>query len=167
MQYKIITAALAVFIILISYTDLRYRKIYNWMTVPYLILGIIVNTYLNGMNGLHTSLLGSIVGFFILLLPFLLGWIGGGDVKFLTAVGGWIGPKLILYSTLWGIIFCGIGALIYLITKGNFIKFIKQLSMLLFSLKNITKIEATGTLPLGVFLGVGILSNWIYFQFYL
>lgn len=115
MQYKIITAALALFIILISYTDLRYKKIYNWMTVPYLILGIIVNNCFNGINGLHTSLLGSI---------------GGGDVKFLIAVGGWVGPKLILYSTLWGIIFCGIGALIYLIIKGNFIKFIKQLGML-------------------------------------
>jgi Flp pilus assembly protein protease CpaA len=31
--------------------------------------------------------------------------IGGGDVKFLTAVGGWVGPKLILYSTLWELYF--------------------------------------------------------------
>lgn len=167
MQYKIITAVLVGFIILISYYDLRYNKIYNCITVPCLVLGIIVNSYFNGISGLHISLLGIGVGFFILLLPFFLGWIGGGDVKFLAAAGSWVGPKLILYSTLWGLIFCGIAALIYLIVNKSFIKFIKQLKMLLFSFKNVTMIEATGKLPLGVFLALGILSNWIYYTFYL
>lgn len=167
MQYKIITVSLVLFSILISYYDISYNKIYNWLTVPYLILGIIVNICFNRISGLHTSLLGIGVGFFILLLPFLLGWIGGGDVKLLAAVGSWVGPKLILHSTLWGLIFCGIAALIYLIIKRRFIKFIKQLKMLLFSFKDVTMIEATGKLPLGVFLGLGILSNWIYYTFYL
>lgn len=155
--------SLLIFVIVNSYTDLKYRRIYNKITIPFLILGIIVNVYMNGLDGLLFSIKGIGIGFAILLIPFILGWIGGGDVKLLASVGSWVGINMIVYSTLWGMIFAGIASLIYLIKNKRLGIFLKQLGLVFYSVKSINSIENSGKLPLGVFLGLGILINWFNF----
>lgn len=159
----LISISLLIFVIVTSYTDLKHRRIYNKITVPFLILGIIVNVYINGLDGLLFSFKGIGIGFFILLIPFILGWVGGGDVKLLAAVGSWVGLDMIVYSTLWGMIFAGIASLIYLIKKKRLGTFLKQLGLVFYSPKHINLIENSGKLPLGVFLGLGVLMNWFEF----
>jgi prepilin peptidase CpaA len=41
------------------------------------------------------SLLGLLLGFAIPLVLFIMGALGGGDVKLLAAVGAWLGPVLV------------------------------------------------------------------------
>jgi len=62
---------------------------------------------LNAFNGMHDffqSLFGFVAGIAVLILPFALGWIGAGDVKFFGVVGALLGaswlPRVFFYSAL-------------------------------------------------------------------
>ena len=49
-------------------------------------------------------MLGFLVGIAVLIVPFALGWIGAGDVKFFGVIGGLLGvswlPRVFFYSAL-------------------------------------------------------------------
>ena len=77
-------------------TDLRTQKIPNWLTVTGAVLGLLYHTLAGTQLGFVGSLLGLLVGFSLLLLPFVLGGGGGGDVKLLAGLGAWVGWKLVL-----------------------------------------------------------------------
>ena len=165
-----ITTILVIFVVIVCYVDIKYLTIYNSLTIPFCLLGIGINILMSGMNGLLTSILGLLTGLLLILLPFLRGWVGGGDVKFLAAIGALVGPKIIAYSTLWGFVLFGIASIIYLLIKGRFKMFLHTfLSFLLIrqNLVTLSCLEVSGKLPLGVFLGVSILLNWLYFTGYL
>ncbi len=64
-----------VFVLFLSVIfDLRVRRIPNWLTVP----GVVAGLLLNGLEGfaqfLH-SFLGLMVGVGVLIVPFALGWL--------------------------------------------------------------------------------------------
>ena len=76
--------------------DVRTRRIPNWFTVPVLAGGLIFHTVTGGWGGLLTALGGFVTGFGILLVLWLMGGGGGGDVKLMGAVGAWLGAWLTL-----------------------------------------------------------------------
>jgi prepilin peptidase CpaA len=90
-----------------TYTDLRSRRIPNWLVLPFLVAGIIVSFAPRSWHGIGIgdSLLGMGLG---LLLFGILAWMGGmgmGDVKLCAAIGAWVGPKqLFLALVLTGIV---------------------------------------------------------------
>ena len=94
-------------------TDLRSRRIPNVVVLPFLVIGIAVQTWLTGWGGLGASLAGIAVGgglFFILALK---GGMGMGDVKLCAAIGAWIGPmQMFVALVLIGIV-GGIFALVW------------------------------------------------------
>jgi prepilin peptidase CpaA len=59
---------------------------------------------MQGADYLVQSMLGLVVGIAVLVLPFALGWIGAGDVKFFGVVGAILGlnwlPRVFFYSAL-------------------------------------------------------------------
>ena len=73
-------------------TDWRERKIPNWLTIPLLIAGLLFRGSTEFFPGLLDALAGLGVGFGIFLLLWLCGGSAGGDVKFMAAVGAWLGP---------------------------------------------------------------------------
>jgi len=72
-------------------TDLKSRRIPNWLTVSAAILGLVYHIATGGIAGLLLSLGGFATGFGFLLLLWLTGSGGGGDVKLMGAVGCWLG----------------------------------------------------------------------------
>ena len=94
------------------YTDLTQRKIYNWITVPAMALGLILNTWQNGFDGFMQAWLGWAVGLLIFFIPFLLGGISAGDIKLLAAVGALKGPEFIIEAVLLTALVGGIYVLI-------------------------------------------------------
>jgi len=159
MYISLVTLLLFLFIFIITYCDLRFNKIYNWITVPLLVAGILLNSSMAGINGFFFSILGALAGLFVLLLPYTFGWIGGGDVKFLTAAGALIGPYAVLMSTIIGLLFFGLIAIAYLVVRKNLLGFIKQLLLVICGVR---LIQVSGTLPMGVFLGLGTLFYWLF-----
>ena len=74
-------------------TDLRTRRIPNWLVLPFLVAGLVVNAYLYGWHGLGQSLAGFGLGALLFGILFLMGGMGMGDVKLCAAIGVWIGPS--------------------------------------------------------------------------
>ncbi len=91
-------ALVAFFTALAAVLDYRTKKIPNWLTVSAAVLGLAYHTFTPGGLGPPLALAGFAVGFGLLLLPWLLGGGGMGDVKLLAALGTWLGPLLILVS---------------------------------------------------------------------
>lgn len=73
-----------------TFTDLRSRRIPNWLVLPFLLLGIVISTILKGWSGLGHSLTGVATGAVIFGLLYALGGMGMGDLKLFAAVGAWI-----------------------------------------------------------------------------
>ena len=96
-------------------TDLRERKVYNWLTYPLFFVCIITHTIAAGWGGLADGLLasGAVLILGLLILPF--GWIKGGDIKLLVGVGAALGGRglfeVFFYSTLVGFVFGVLSAL--------------------------------------------------------
>ena len=97
---------------IVLYQDVRYRRIPNWITVPAAAGGILFHTLSAGLlKGAIPSLEGAGAGLLLLLFPFVLGLVGGGDVKLMCAAGAWFGPQDIVYVFLFGSVFGGVMAL--------------------------------------------------------
>ncbi len=115
-------------------TDLRSRRIPNWLTVPGLLIGIAANTALSGWSGLKASLLGAAVGL-ALLLPFvLLRSLGAGDWKLAGALGAFTGSSLLVDLLLGSVLVAGVMAMALVIYKRRTRETIRNIGHVLVSL---------------------------------
>jgi prepilin peptidase CpaA len=71
--------------------DVRGQRIPNWLTYSGLIAALAVRSALGGWTGLKVGLAGMLLAGGIFFLLFLIGGMGGGDVKLMAAVGAWVG----------------------------------------------------------------------------
>jgi len=81
-------------------TDLKCRKIYNVVIYPALVLALALRLSAFGLSGLIPAAQGLALGLVFLLIPYLLGGIGGGDVKLLGVIGAIKGPLFVCYCFL-------------------------------------------------------------------
>jgi len=79
-------------------TDLRSRRIPNWLVLPFLPIGIAVSGWFGKWHGIEQSLAGAGLGFLIFGILYLKFGMGAGDVKLCTAIGAWIGPSQFLIA---------------------------------------------------------------------
>jgi prepilin peptidase CpaA len=83
--------------------DLAVRRIPNWIIAFGLLGGFLVHGT-QGLGPFVYSLLGFIVGIAVFIVPFALGWMGAGDVKYFGVVGALLGvewlPRVLFYSIL-------------------------------------------------------------------
>ena len=100
-------------------TDLRSRRIPNWLTVPGLVIGLAMNTYFGSWSGLWTSLKGAGLGLAVLLPFVLVRSLGAGDWKLAGAVGAFTGPKLLADLLVGSVFMAGIMAVALVIYKGR------------------------------------------------
>lgn len=71
--------------------DVRGGRIPNWLTYGGLVSALVVRSLVAEWPGLKGGLIGIVVGGGIFYLLFLVGGMGGGDVKLMAAVGAWAG----------------------------------------------------------------------------
>ena len=72
-------------------TDLRSRRIPNWLVLPFLVAGIAVSIWQHGWHGLGQSVAGIALGAASFGVLFCMGGMGMGDVKLIAAIGAWVG----------------------------------------------------------------------------
>jgi prepilin peptidase CpaA len=108
-------------VIIATVSDLRRRRIPNWLAVPFLLAGIIVSALTHGWRGLGQSLSGVLLAVFLLGGLYWLGGMGFGDVKLCAAIGAWIGAAQLLLALVMMGIAGGIMALVWAIC-GGFLK---------------------------------------------
>ena len=81
--------------------DLKRRHIANWIPAAALAGGMGWQMGLNGWRGALTGLAGAALGFGVFLGFYLLGGMGGGDVKLMAGFGALLGPGGLLQAALW------------------------------------------------------------------
>jgi len=112
-------AAVVLLAIIAMYTDVRWGKIFNTLTLPFALLGLALNSIGAGWEGFTLGMLGIALGFALWLASAFLGRIlGGGDIKLLMAFGALMGPQFLLWSLLYGALAGGVMAIIVALRKG-------------------------------------------------
>jgi prepilin peptidase CpaA len=130
----VILAGAVLLSVVAGWTDLRSRRIPNWLTVPGLLIGLAANTVLSGWSGLKTSLLGAAIGL-ALLLPFvLLRSLGAGDWKLAGSLGAFTGPGILMNLLLGSVFVAGVMAVGLVIYKGRVRQTIRNIGHILISL---------------------------------
>jgi len=111
-------AAVAVFLMIALYTDLKAQIIPNCLTVPFFAAALIYHIALSGFEGAVIAALGASVGFIPLLLLHLARGIGAGDVKLFGALGAWVGGWVVLQMMLYAILYAGaIGVCLVIVNR--------------------------------------------------
>lgn len=85
-------------VVIATVSDMRSRRIPNWLVFPFLIAGMIVSTITGGWSGLVHSAMGVLLAAFLLGLLYFLGGMGMGDVKLCASIGAWIGPHQLMFA---------------------------------------------------------------------
>jgi prepilin peptidase CpaA len=81
-----------------SFTDMRSRRIPNWLVLPFMVAGIAVSGWLHGWHGIGQSVGGLALATLVLGAFFWMGGMGMGDVKLYAAIGAWIGPSQLILA---------------------------------------------------------------------
>ncbi len=102
MPWIILFPALAV----ACYTDLKTRKIRNWLTIPLLVAALAWNAWWGGMPVIEA--LGS--GVAVAGFGLMTGMVGMGDLKLLLGVGAWLGLDKLWRFYFWFVLARLVGA---------------------------------------------------------
>lgn len=102
-----------------SWIDYAERRVPNWLNALIACAGLTLQTVFFGLSGLGDGALGLLVGFALLILPWLMHGMGAGDVKLMAAIGAWLGPWLTFVSFGAGAVLGGIVAIIMILSTGR------------------------------------------------
>jgi len=126
MPTSLVAAAIAAVSVAVV-TDLRRRRIPNWLTAATFAAGLLLNVWLDGLPGGLSALGGAALGF-VLLFPFYaIRAMGAGDVKLLAALGALLGPHDLVSVAVYGAIVGGLMSLVVMAWAGLFGHMLRQL----------------------------------------
>jgi prepilin peptidase CpaA len=103
----------------ITYTDVRYRRIPNKLVLVTLIAGLTLNGIFGGTHGLLVSLGGFALAFGLMFMLHVFGTMGAGDVKLFAAIGAVNTLRLVLPTLLIVALTGGVLAIIKMIYSGR------------------------------------------------
>ena len=117
----------SLFLFSICVTDTLYSKIPNLFTLLLTLCGFAWHAWLAGPAGLLTALWGLLAGFALLLVPYLLGGMGAGDVKALAALGALLGAGPIFQVFLYMALAGGLMAVLHYACNRNLLEQCREL----------------------------------------
>ena len=101
------------------YTEVRENRIPNWLTLAGMSLGLLIG-YWSGQPAFWSHLGGLTIGFGVMFFVYLLGGVGGGDVKLMGAVGALMGANLIVPTLFYAAYLGALLGLLMLIWRKDF-----------------------------------------------
>ena len=100
-------------------TDLRWRRIPNWLSAAGFLGGIAINLAVDGLAGGLLAIEGAALGLLLLIPFYVIRAVGAGDVKMLAALGALVGPHSLISIALLGGVVGGLQSLIILASRGR------------------------------------------------
>ena len=106
-------------------TDLRDRRIPNWLTLPAILAGLVINAVLPALAGISvtTGLVSAVAGCLLLLLSFgflaAIRFVGMGDVKLMAAVGALLRWPTAVWALAYVAVAGGGVAIVYTLVGGK------------------------------------------------
>ena len=125
--------------------DIRSRRIPNWLTYAAMLLGIGHHTLSNGLHGFFFGAGGLFLGLAFLIIFYLSGGMGAGDVKLMGAVGAILGPKGVFVAFVFTAIVGGIYAIILLLVRFRLVGTAVRLNTMFGSLEHGAGLAASST----------------------
>lgn len=173
MQTLLMTIALILACTAAAWFDVRERRIPNALTLGALAVAIIIRATA-GIEVVGAGLLGALVGFGVALPFFLVGGLGGGDLKLIAAIGAFLGPGRLFFALLITALVGGVMAVTTIIRRKAGLETAANLHTLIasFGLRNFTgwrkdsevpltiHSPAVITVPYGVAISAGALAAW-------
>jgi prepilin peptidase CpaA len=104
--------------IIITYHDVRYRRIPNPFVLATLAAGITINAIFAGLTGVFASITGCALAFVLMFMLHVFGAMGAGDVKLFAAIGAVTGAPLVLPTFIVVILTGGLLAIVSVIRAG-------------------------------------------------
>jgi prepilin peptidase CpaA len=158
-----------------AYTDLAFGKVYNWSTLPAIVLGLMLGYILGGVNqpGASFSLLNSVYGIAlaggIFGVFFLFEAFGAADLKLAAAIGALTGWYFAFVAIIYASLIGGILAIAVLVWKGQLRRGLHDSAKALARPGKLKKGKgdespARLTVPYGFALSVGTLWAWFSFH---
>jgi prepilin peptidase CpaA len=117
--------------------DIRYRRIPNWLVLPALLLGFLLNGFLYLGEGLLRSALGMGLAMLIYFPLYLLRGMGAGDVKLMAALGALVGPANWLFIFVVSALLGGVLAVILTLATGRFRQTLRNLGFMLWEMAHL------------------------------
>lgn len=114
-------------------TDLWRQKIYNWLTLPAILLGLVLSLVQSGLPGLLDSFLGLLLAGGIYMVLGLIGAMRGGDIKLAAAVGALLGWRLSVSALYYGAILGGVFAIFWSLYHGTLWKTLARVWRVLYA----------------------------------
>lgn len=147
-------------------SDLFSRRIPNWLTYPSILLGVLAGYVTRGPEGLWDAMGGVLVATPFALL-FYARMFGGGDVKFVAAIGAWLGLFTTLNVALTAVLLGAAMGAITLIWQGRLLEALRSESRGLAATMskreagsttgNVSTIQSADQFPFGIPLGLSAL----------
>jgi len=107
-------------------TDLRSRRVPNWLVSISLLAGLIEQMCRHGWPGVLNGLAAVLVALLLFGSMFLLGGMGAGDVKLMAAAGCWMGLQQTLAALVLTSLVGGVMALTWAVAGGFLQKLLKD-----------------------------------------
>jgi prepilin peptidase CpaA len=117
-----IEIVLFVAVLIAAFTDLRARRIPNWLTVSVLALGFVLNAliaYPSPWEGVLLAAKGFALAFGLNLVMYALHMTGAGDVKLLAAIGALVGCSDFIGIFLMNALIGGVLAVVLTAARGR------------------------------------------------
>lgn len=153
-----------------GYTDVRSRRIPNWLTVGAFVLALVVRAL--GVEAVGAGLAGAGIAFAVGLVLYAVGMLGAGDVKYLAAYGAILGVGRIWPALIYVALAGGALALVWTMAIGqtrNVLRDSVRLALYCLSLGFLGSRRilsdakpdiGTTPIPLGVAIAVGCTLAW-------
>ena len=107
--------------------DLKSRRIPNYLTFSGALAGLGFQLGVHGLPGLTNGLAGLGLGLILLMVPYLLGGMGAGDVKAAAALGAWLGLERTFLLFIYMAISGGLIILAVWLWQKRFLEGVRQL----------------------------------------
>lgn len=138
-------------------TDLRRRRIFNVLTMPAMVAGLLVNMVLDGISGLGWALAGFGLGAALFFIPVAMGGMGAGDLKLLAALGAIGGPGFVFWCAISTSIIGGALGVALLLSRRQFIPVFGPMVLALYT-KQMPQATSNIRLPYAVPIALGTVT---------
>ena len=157
--------------LVITYYDVRYRRIPNPFVLATLLTGLVVNALAGGAGGALASLGGCALAFGLMFVLHVFGAMGAGDVKLFAAIGSVVGASLVVPTFLVVVLTGGVLGLVTMLRAGAVRQTLHNTLMLILGLLPGWKMprlavpaDRRKTIPYGVAITFGSLISLLIFR---
>ena len=132
-----------------AYTDVRQRRIPNWLTATVALAGLAQSlTPFSRITALQ-SVGGLAVGFALPFLLYAVGGRGAGDVKLLAGIGAWMGLRPVVWVFAAAAIVSLIVAVVQCAVQGKLTALFRNTSLMVLNLIHVRRLGAAHVIDTG------------------